>query len=193
MNRITRSELLSLGEYEQIREHFRARIIELKRIRRVFLGDEISMVFENHDTLLWQVQEMLRTERITGDAAIAHELDTYNELMPGASQLSATLFIEIPDPLRRNEMLERLCAIEEHVSLAIGPETCRATFEEGRRDRGRAAAVQYLKFPLSARAISLLTEGRMKAAIVLDHPAFSARFELTQATTASLSNDLSTH
>ena len=189
MKPIDRSEVLPLGEYEAIRERFRARIIAMKKARRVVVGDELSMVFENRDTMLWQVQEMLRTERITSEKAIAHELETYNELVPRESELSATLFIEIPDALRREEMLTRLCAIEEHVAIEIGGHLCRATFEEGRRDRGRAAAVQYLKFPLTAAARDAL-RASAAAALVFDHPAFARRIALPAATVASLAEDV---
>ena len=189
MKKIERSEILALGEYEAIREPFRRRVIALKKPRRLALGDEMSIVFENHDTMLMQVQEMLRTERITSEKAVAHELETYNELVPGDAELSATLFIEIPDTQRREELLTRLCAIEEHVVIEIGTTRSRATFEEGRRDRGRAAAVQYLKFPLAADAIAAL-RAKQSSALVFDHPSLKARFELPIATVASLAQDV---
>ncbi len=190
MKRVERNEILPLGDYEGIRERFRARIMEHKKSRRLTLGDEMSMVFEDHDTVLWQIQEMLRTERITNEGAIRHELDTYNELVPGDGELSATLFIEIPELVRREEMLTRLCAIEEHVSFEIAGERCRATFEEGRRDRGRAAAVQYLKFPLTEKAVTALRSRSGPGAIVFDHPALSARFPVGDRTLASLCEDV---
>ena len=190
MKKIDRSEVLSLGEYEKIREHFRRRVIESKKPRRIELGDELSIVFENHDTMLMQVQEMLRTERITNEKGVLHELETYNELVPADGELSATLYIEIADLAKGEELLMRLCAIEEHVTFEIGGVACRATFEEGRRDRGRAAAVQYLKFPLGAEGLAALKE-KKTGAIVFDHPAFSRRFPLGPATIASLAEDVS--
>lgn len=190
MKLIERSEILPLGEYERIREHFRGRIIELKKARRVRVSDEMSVIFENRDTMLLQIQEMLRTERITNEKGIAHELETYNELVPGDDELSATLFIEIPERERRDEMLVRWCAIEEHVSIEIDGERCRATFEEGRRDRGRAAAVQYLKLPLTPKARDAVKARKGPAFLVFDHPHLSARVELPPATLASLADDL---
>lgn len=189
MKPIARDEVLGLGEYEQVRERFRGRIIELKKRRRIRINDEMSLVFENHDTMLLQVQEMVRTERITNEKAIAHELTTYNELVPGDSELSATLFIEIPDQQRREEMLVRWCAIEEHVSFAIDNESCRATFEEGRRDAGRAAAVQYLKFPLTKAAAAAVL-AKHPGALVFDHPHLQSRVELAPALVSSLADDL---
>lgn len=187
--KIQRNELLPLGEYEAIRDRFRARIIELKKLRRVRINDDMSLLFENHDTMLLQVQEMLRTERITNEKGIAHELETYNELVPAERELSATLFIEIPDQQRREEMLVRWCAIEEHVSFEIDGEQCRATFEEGRRDAGRAAAVQYLRFPLTERARAAIVAHK-PAALVFDHPHLASRVELRPALVQSLADDL---
>src|SRR5438477_13111247 len=97
MKPVERSEILGLAEYETIRDRFRARVIEEKRIRRVQLGAKATAVFENHDTVLMQVQEMLRTERITKESSIAHEIATYNELVPKDNELSATVMIEIAD------------------------------------------------------------------------------------------------
>jgi len=83
MKPVDRSEVLGLGEYEQIRERFRRRVIEDKRARRVPLGGHMTVLFENHDTVLFQIQEMLRTERISAAQAVRHEIETYNQLVPG--------------------------------------------------------------------------------------------------------------
>jgi hypothetical protein len=189
MRPIERNEILGLGEYEQIRDRFRGRVIDLKKIRRIRVNEEMSVLFENHDTMLLQVQEMLRTERISNEKGIAHELETYNQLVPGDDELSASLFIEIPERDRREEMLVRWCAIEEHVALEVDSELCRATFEEGRRDRGRAAAIQYLKFPLTAKAKAALV-AKKPATLVFDHAHLQARVPLSPAAVASLADDL---
>src|SRR5258708_15574595 len=97
MKRIERNEVLDIGSYEPLRETFRRRIIELKRVRRVAVGANITALFENHDTVLYQIQEMLRTERITREDAMLHEIETYNELIPVPGELSATLFLEYPE------------------------------------------------------------------------------------------------
>ncbi|MFI5298342.1 MAG: DUF3501 family protein [Polyangiales bacterium] len=195
MRPIERGEILGLKEYEPIRERFYRRIVEMKRPRRVALGEDLCILFENRDTVLWQIQEMIRTERITAEPGIAHEIETYNEQVPAAHELSATLFIQIPDAERRNEMLTRLCGIEEHIVFEVesaqGVERCRATFEEGRRDSGRAAAVQYLKFPLTPAAEKMLRSGIGSVSVRLDHPAMSLRVPLAPATVASLALDVS--
>jgi len=190
MKPIDRSEILPLGEYERVRDRFRGRVIEMKKARRVRVNDEMSVIFENKDTMLLQVQEMLRTERITNEKGIAHEIETYNMLVPGDDELSASLFIEIPERERREEMLVRWCAIEEHVAFEIDGESCRATFEEGRRDAGRAAAIQYLKFPLTPKAKAALREKRGPGFLVFDHPHLQTRVELKPATIGSLAEDL---
>jgi hypothetical protein len=186
--KIDRSEILPLGEYERIRDRFRSRVIELKKQRRIRVNEEMSLLFENHDTMLLQIQEMLRTERITNEKGIAHEIETYNMLVPGELELSASLFIEIPDPARREEMQKRWCAIEEHVVFSIDGEDCRATFEEGRRDKDRAAAIQYLTFPLTEKAKAAIRAGK-PAALVFDHAHLRQRIELSRETVASLAED----
>ncbi|MGH7294287.1 MAG: DUF3501 family protein, partial [Polyangiaceae bacterium] len=93
MKPIERGEILGLAEYERVREQFRARVIALKKHRRVAVGPKATAVFENRDTVLLQIQEMLRTERITREEAVQHEIDTYNELVPRAGEVSCTLMI----------------------------------------------------------------------------------------------------
>jgi hypothetical protein len=105
MKPIARSEVMGLADYEAIRDRFRARVIQEKRERRVALGPHASCLFENRDTVLLQIQEMLRTERITREAAILHEIETYNELVPKAHELSATILIEIEEKEIRERFL----------------------------------------------------------------------------------------
>src|SRR5262245_19429093 len=119
MQTIERSEILPLGEDEQIRERFRARVIAEKRPRRVKLGDQMSAVFENRDTVMLQIQEMLRTERITSEPGITHEIETYNDLIPAADGLSLSLFVEIPSKEVRDRMLVELAGLERHIWLEV--------------------------------------------------------------------------
>src|SRR5215218_8057940 len=115
MRPIDRNEILPIGDYEQVRDRFRSRVIAEKRPRRVKLGDHISAVFENRDSVLLQIQEMLRTERISSEPAIKHEIETYNELIPGDNELSLTVFVEVPDRELRDRMLIELAGLERHV------------------------------------------------------------------------------
>lgn len=147
MKKVDRSEILDLGAYEQIRERFRARIIEAKKHRRLAVGPHMTLIWENRDTVLFQVQEMLRTERITQTAAVQHELDTYNELVPARGQLSATLMIEYEDASERRVALDRLASLRDELTLQVGTRTIRGVFrDQPGEEAGRLPAVNYVTF-----------------------------------------------
>ena len=191
MRPIERNEILPIGEYEAIRPHFRARIIEEKRPRRVKVGEHLSAVFENRDSVLLQIQEMLRTERITSEPAIAYEIETYNDLIPGEAELSLTLFVEIPERELRDRMLVELAGFEETIGLEVDG----ALFPvRGKRPdgyvEGRTTAIHYLKVRLSPEAIASIKAGKAKAEIVVEHPRHTVRAELGRATVAKLAEDL---
>jgi len=190
VRRLERSEVLPLGEYEIIRPHFRQRIISEKKLRRLQVGEHISVVFENRDTALYQIQEMLRTERITSEAAILHEIETYNDLIPAAGELSMTLFVEIPDRELRERMLVELCGLERTVSIEVGGEKYAARGDFAGVLPGRTTAVHYFKFDLPEAAQSKLRTGSAKVAVVVDHPKHLARTELSPASVAQLAADL---
>lgn len=195
MKKVERNELLGLAEYEQIRPQFLARIIGEKKERRVLVGDEISVVFENHDTALFQIQEMLRTERITKEANILHEIETYNDLVPGDAELSATMFVEIADTPTRERRLVELAGLEGAIALEV-----LGTKIAGRNEtRGvlpdRTTAVHYVKFPLGTELAERLiargknVEGTMF--FLLEHPRLSVRKEIPAVTVRNLADDLS--
>lgn len=192
MRLVQRSEILPLGDYEAVRPRFRARVMAEKARRRARLGEHLSVLFENHDSVLLQVQEMLRTERITSEAGVAHELETYNELVPGPDELSLTLFVEIPDAALRERMLRELSLLEEHVWLEVdGARFAFVGEREGREARAqRTTAVHYLKAKLSPEAARALCGGVAEASLVVDHPAYPARAELSRDTLAALAEDL---
>lgn len=191
MKPVDRSELLDLGAYEPIREHFRARIIALKKPRYVALGSNMTALFENHDTVLFQIQEMLRTERITAEKAILHELETYNELVPGALELSATLFIEYPDRDERERQLRALAGVEDKFFIEVDGQRFSNLPDRRGTDPERTMAVHYLKFPLSETAVNAIKTGSPTVKLGVDHPAYQAVTELSAATIASLRDDLS--
>ena len=139
-----------------------------------------------------QIQEMLRTERITSEAAIAHEIATYNELVPGKDELSFTLFVEIADAARRERALTTLVGLDRCVALEIDGEAFAATEKEPPGARpDRTTAVHYMKVPLSAEAASKVRSGRAKnAAVVVSHPDYTARGELGPAALRALAEDL---
>jgi len=194
MKKVERNELLGLAEYEQIRPQFLARIIGEKKERRVFVSDEISVIFESHDTALFQIQEMLRTERITKEAAILHELETYNELVPGPAELSATMFVEIPDAATRERRLVELAGLEHKILLEVLGTKIAARNETRGVLPDRTTAVHYIKFALGEELASRLAarakEGDVAAIFVLEHPNLSARKEIPAATVRALAEDL---
>lgn len=190
MRPIQRNEVLGIGEYEDIRERFRARVIAEKRPRRVMISDHLSGTFENRDTVLLQIQEMLRTERITSESGVRHEIETYNDLLPSSAQLSMTLFVEIPERVLRDEMLVRLAGLERHVAVKVDGALFRARGgrEDAREDR--TTAVHYFKFDLSDAAIQSIRDGKAAASIVVDHPALSVDTPLSAPTLRALADDL---
>ncbi|HEX6277349.1 MAG TPA: DUF3501 family protein [Polyangiaceae bacterium] len=190
MKPVERSELLDLGAYEGIREHFRARIRAEKEHRRVALGPNMTVLFENHDSVLFQVQEMLRTERITSERAIAHELATYNELIPGNAELSATVFIEYPERDERERMLVALAGVEDDFYVVAGGERCAVVPDQRGTDPSRTMAVQYVKFPLGPAALEAIRTARGPVLLGVAHAAYTAETELGARTLESLSEDV---
>jgi hypothetical protein len=191
MRPIERSELLELGAYEQIRDRFRARVIAEKKRRRLEIGDHISVLFENRDTVLHQIQEMLRTERITQESAIQHELETYNQLIPGEGELSATFFIEYTDASERDRMLVELAGIEQAMWFEAGGERAQIQGEKRGDRTDRTTALHYTRIPLGERALAALREARGPAKIGVTHPSYSAEVLLPEATLEALRADLS--
>ena len=189
MKPIQRSELLDLGAYEEVRERFRARVIAVKRARYVALGPAMTLLFENRDTVLYQVQEMLRTERITQEKAILHELETYNELIPGDHELSATVFVEFPEREERERMLVSLAGVEDDFYVLAGDERLAVVPDRRGTDPTRTMAVQYVRFPISSAAEAALRGGTVTLKVGVDHPAYRAEVALGPETVASLRDD----
>ena len=188
---VQRSEILPIGDYEMIRPHFRARVIEEKRARRVKLGEHLSVVFENHDSVLLQIQEMLRTERITREDAVLHEIETYNDLVPGPGQVSVTVFVEIADKEIRDRALVDLAGLEETIGIEVDGEVY--PFSGPRPagyQAGRTTAVHYFKATPSPAAVARLQTRAARAALVANHPGYTARAELGAAALAGLAVDL---
>lgn len=198
MKPVARNEVLGLADYEAIREPFRARVIAEKKARRVALGPQASCVFENRDTALMQIQEMLRTERITREGAIAHEIETYNQLVPGDHELSATVLIEIDEKADRETFLFEAKGLDRAFSLIVDGAKCAGKHDEAREQPDRTTAVHYLKFPLvpsAERALRDVLEKKRKASeitveLVVEHPRYSAKTTLPASLVALLAEDL---
>jgi hypothetical protein len=190
MKKLTVDDIVDHRAYEKERADFRSHIIEMKRRRRIPVGDLVTIVFENTDTMRWQVQEMARAERMLTDDAIADQVATYNELIPNEGELSATLFIELTDEAKLREWLPKLVDIQLHVhfELADGSRVDAIPEDEERLTRGDVTAtVHYLKFPFTPVQRGLLASG--PARIVIDHPEYHAVAELTDEQRAELARD----
>jgi hypothetical protein len=186
-------DILNFFEYEKVRAGMRERVIELKRARRVTVGRYLSFVFENRDTVLFQIQEMCRVERITDDARIQDELDVYNALLPGPRQLSATLFIEITDKEQIQPVLDRFMGIDigPSVWMQVGKDfAVPGEFEAGHSDeeKGKLSAVHFVRFVFPPDAVRAFADSPVS--LVVDHPAERGRAELTTETKAQLLLDL---
>jgi Protein of unknown function (DUF3501) len=186
------SEILDLVEYEKVRDVRRRRVVELKKARRVAVGRYLTFVFENRDTVWFQIQEMVRAERIVDDAKIAEEVEGYNALLPQPGELSATLMIEIEEASAIKPVLDQLLAIDTraYVKLAVGKQMIVGAFEAGHSDegRGKLSAVHFVRFalPPEARASFATSE----VALVVEHPNERARTVLSDETKRSLVGDL---
>jgi len=191
MKPIDRNEILGLGDYEEIRARFRERVVALKKKRRVLVGDHISVVFENRDSVLLQIQEMLRTERISNEAGIAHEIETYNDLIPGQGQVSMTLLVEIADRETRERMLVELAGLENAVFLEVDGERFQAKGKFFGVLEGRTTAVHYFKIDLPEPARVSIRSKKAKVSVVVAHERHPSRADLSPATLGELAEDLS--
>ena len=185
---VTLDDIVGRDRYEAVRDERRRGIIALKKRRRIEVGDNVSFVFENTDTVLFQIQEMLRAESITDLDGIRAEIETYNALLPAPGELSATMLIELADPKTVRAELPRWYGIDECVRLEIGDRAVAAVFEGGRSREDKVSAVQYVRFPIGRDGSGRLREG--PARLVIDHAHYRATAELGPEVRAELATDL---
>jgi len=192
MRRLEPGDILSLEEYERGRDTYRRRIIELKKSRRVDVGRYLSFVFENRDTVWFQVQEMCRAERVVDPTRVAEEVEVYNALLPAAGELAATMFIEIADSDQIKPVLDKLLGIDarDYVRLEVGRHAVAGVFEHGHsdEDRGKISAVHFVRFPLPPAARQDFLAAAV--ALVVEHPNERARTVLSEPTKRALVEDL---
>jgi Protein of unknown function (DUF3501) len=194
VRKLSVDDIVDHRAYERERDEFRAAIIAMKNRRRIALGDHLTIVFENTDTMRWQVQEMARAERMLTDDAIAGEVATYNDLIPEPGELSATLFIELTSDELLREWLPKLRDIEFAVRFDLGPrhaEVSRVTAvprDEERLTRDDiTTTVHYLRFPFDPEQQELLATG--SARLVVDHPEYQVELDLTDEQRTELAGD----
>ncbi len=182
MKLVTPDELLTAADYEEQRSEIRQRIIALKKRRRITVGEYITLVFENRETVLFQIQEMLRTERIFAPEKIQEECDVYNELLPGTHELSATLYIEITDPDKIQPLLDSLKGIDnpDMVAICIGGEEIFATFEAGHSNEEKISAVHFVRFACTPKFRDQLAQSGSPAFLTIHHPNFQAEASIQE-------------
>ena len=193
MPKITRESLLTLEAYSKDRPAFRSRVMQHKELRRVALGAHITLQFEDELTIRYQVQEMLRIERIFEEAGIRHELDAYNPLIPDGSNLKATMMIEYPDAEERHRELSKLKGVEDRVWIKVGKGArIRAIADEDleRENDEKTSSVHFLRFELDEEARGSLKSGG-QLAVGVDHAHYSAQVDpVFDAVRGSLAADL---
>jgi hypothetical protein len=189
---IKRESLLSLEAYARERNAFRSKVMEHKKRRRVHLGEHLTLLFEDELTIRYQLQEMLRIERIFEEEGIRHELEAYNPLVPDGSNWKATMLIEYPDADERKRALERLKGIEDRVWVEVaGHERVPSIADEDleRENEEKTSSVHFLRFELSAPMRQALRQGAALT-VGVDHPQYTATTQLGPEVRAALAADL---
>jgi len=191
-NAVAVSEVLDLTEYEKVRPAFRAEVLAEKERRRVRVGDHFTFLFENRRSVLYQIQEMLRIERIVEERAIAHEVETYNELLPPPGGLGATLLLEYEQRETRAVVLRELLGLERHVWLHVGQAPPVAgVFDRRQMGSERLSSVQYVTFPLEEAHRAAWHDAAAAGALklVVNHPRYSHEAVLSPDVAAALAED----
>ena len=183
MNLLTPSDLLSHADYEAQRTTLRQEIIALKKRRRIEVGPLVTLVFENRRTLLFQVQEMIRAERIFEPSKIQDELDVYNALLPGTGELSATVMIEITTQERIQEILDSFQHFDrsDTLALTVQDQAVFADFEAGHSKEDKISAVHFVRFPVPRSFLKALGEDGAHADIRITHESYRAEAKVPPA------------
>ena len=182
MRPVKREEIMPLEAYERARTEIRPAIMEAKRPRRVHVGEHLTLLFENTATIRYQIQEMVKAERMVKEEEIRHELETYNELLGGRGELGATLLIEITEPADRDAKLRQWVGLQARLYLRLEDGTrVRPTFDARQVGEERLSSVQYLKFDV---------RGQVPVAAGCDLPALTLEVALTAEQREALRQDL---
>jgi hypothetical protein len=188
---ITREDLMPPAEYAKVRAARRQAVIARKQNRRLEVGPVATFHFEDYDSMWLQVQEMLYIEK-GGEAQIADELSAYNPLIPNGRELIATVLFEIDDPVRRKTLLDRLGGIEDTAFIRVGEETIKGV-SEADIDRtsadGKASAVQFIHFPISASQISKFRARGAQIIVGFTHQAYGHMVVMPESVRAALAGD----
>lgn len=190
MRKLTIDDVPELRAYNKERDELRRRVIALKARRRIAVGPIITFVFENTDTVRWQVCEMVRTERITTEAGVNTEIEIYNDLIPGPGELSATMFVELTSDAELREWLPKLVGIQRAAAFVLpgGSEVRGRDPDEARLTRDEVtAAVHFLEFGFAPEQVDAFRRGPVR--LQIDHPAYRHGVELSADQHAALVAD----
>ncbi len=189
---ITAADLIPYAEYERVRNQVRQSVIARKQRRRIAVGDRVTLVFENRETVQFQIQEMIRAERIVDPAKVQEELDVYNQLLPTSGELSATLFIEIPNEADIKAELDAFMGIDRGETLAIyiGQGRIFARFESGHSNEEKISAVHFVRFALPAGLAARLSDEKEPVSLTLTHGRYRASAPVPAALRAEWLSDL---
>lgn len=176
MKLLTHNDVIPYADYERQREEFRSRIIALKQRRRIAVGPLLTLVFENRDTLRFQIQEMIRVERIFDPVKVQDELDVYNALLPSQEELSATLLIEITDEAKMKAWLDQFMGLDhgEKVAIVAGGERAFGEFEGGHSHETKISAVHFVRFRPTATMTAAFADLRQPVVIAVNHRGYQA-------------------
>ncbi|MGH7906528.1 MAG: DUF3501 family protein [Candidatus Binataceae bacterium] len=192
MKPINLDEIVSFPIYEKIRPRLRPLFIAEKDRRRFAVGPHLTMLFENDRTVWYQIQEMVRAEKMTEPGAIQHEVDTYNELMPSRGELSATLLIEFTDTAERDRRLKELVGLEQHLWMTVESRRVRARFDVRQMSEDQVSSVQFIRFPIGidgAKLVQCARDGQL--AVETGHPKMRERAAIPESLAIQLAEDLS--
>ena len=188
---ITKSDLLSLEDFAKIRAEKRTEIVALKKYRRVALGPDVTLYFENHDTLWWQIQEMLYIEK-GGEDQIQDELAAYNPMVPQGNELVSTVMIEIDDPIRRASTLASLGNFENHLLMRFGSHSAQGVPEddmERTTEEGKTSSVHFIHWPFTPKMILAFKAPECDIIIECTHPLYHHKVILTDSVRLALMKD----
>ena len=192
---IKRDSLMTLEAYARARTTFRAEVMAYKKKRRVALGEHVTLLFEDELTIRYQVQEILRAEKVFEEAGIDEELEAYNPLIPDGSNWKATMLIEYPDVVERGRMLAQLKGIERRVWVQVaGSAKVYAIADEDleRENEEKTSAVHFLRFELDATMREALHGGAVLE-MGVDHPVYSTRSAIAGEVRSALLKDFLAH
>ena len=189
--KIAPADVLPADEYARRRKELRRNVVQLKRLRRMEVGPVATLHFENFETMLMQIQEMLHIEK-GGDAQLPGELQAYNPLVPNGHELVATVLFEIDDPLRRANFLDRLGGVEETAFIELGPQKIRG-IPEADQDRttaaGKASSVQFIHFPFTPAQVDRFRKPGERVIVGFDHPVYAHMSVMPEAVRQALAAD----